>query len=238
MKGMIWSPFERATVSAMPTYNVTVANCSCPNSAHPVCHRVLESIAPIDFIRAGAPEAGLRPHRRLRRPGLPPRPLPGSVIALSPSLPQCPGASAGAGVGRLGLVDGDAVEASNLHRQIAHGEAGEGVPKTRSLADAVARLNSAVAVDQHPVRLASGNAIELFANYDLIADASDNPATRYLINDAAVIHLHSAVTACPLISRLLRCWRVSRWRARVPFAGRPSLRSTITSERPLFLEQH
>lgn len=92
---------------------------------------------------------------------------------------------AGAGVGVIGVVDDDEVELSNLHRQIAHGTADLGRPKTESLADAVGRLDPGVRVEQHRIRLDSSNAIELFERYDLIIDGSDNFATRYLANDAA-----------------------------------------------------
>ncbi|QZY52825.1 ThiF family adenylyltransferase [Leucobacter tenebrionis] len=92
---------------------------------------------------------------------------------------------AGAGVGTIGIVDDDEVELSNLHRQIAHGTADLGRPKTASLADAVNRLDPGARVEQHRIRLDSSNALELFERYDLVIDGSDNFATRYLANDAA-----------------------------------------------------
>lgn len=91
----------------------------------------------------------------------------------------------GAGVGTIGIVDDDRVELSNLHRQIAHGTADVGRPKTASLADAAARLDPGVRVVEHRLRLDSSNALELFGDYDLVIDGSDNFPTRYLANDAA-----------------------------------------------------
>lgn len=94
---------------------------------------------------------------------------------------------AAAGVGTLGIVDDDVVEESNLQRQIIHRTADVGRSKTASAADAVAALNPLVDVEVHEFRLAPDNAVELFAGYDLIIDGTDNFATRYLVNDAAVL---------------------------------------------------
>ena len=94
---------------------------------------------------------------------------------------------AAAGVGTLGIVDFDTVEESNLQRQIIHGAADVGRSKVRSSRDAVAALNPLVTVEMHDLRLAPDNAVELFSRYDLIIDGTDNFATRYLINDAAVL---------------------------------------------------
>ena len=92
---------------------------------------------------------------------------------------------AGAGVGRIGIIDDDIVELSNLHRQVAHGVADVGRAKVTSLAESVRALNPGVVVDEHRLRLSSGNAAEIFAAYDLVIDGSDNFPTRYLTNDAA-----------------------------------------------------
>ena len=94
---------------------------------------------------------------------------------------------AAAGVGTLGIVDFDTVEESNLQRQIIHGCADVGRSKTHSARDSIAALNPLVTVDMHDLRLAPDNAVELFGRYDLIIDGTDNFATRYLINDAAVL---------------------------------------------------
>ncbi|MET3705765.1 molybdopterin-synthase adenylyltransferase MoeB [Arthrobacter sp. UYEF6] len=94
---------------------------------------------------------------------------------------------AAAGVGTLGIVDDDHVDLSNLQRQVIHGVADVGRPKIESARDAVAALNPLVEVRLHNVRLDASNALELFADYDLILDGADNFATRYLVNDAAAI---------------------------------------------------
>jgi sulfur-carrier protein adenylyltransferase/sulfurtransferase len=91
---------------------------------------------------------------------------------------------AAAGVGRLGVADDDVVDVTNLQRQIAHGEAGVGQPKTLSAARAVEQLNSEVAVTQHPERLNAASARRLAGAYDLVVDGSDNFATRYVLDDA------------------------------------------------------
>ncbi|HAP90179.1 MAG TPA: adenylyltransferase/sulfurtransferase MoeZ [Arthrobacter bacterium] len=94
---------------------------------------------------------------------------------------------AAAGVGTLGIVDDDDVDLSNLQRQVIHGVADVGRPKIESARDAIAALNPLVEVRLHNARLDASNALELFADYDLILDGADNFATRYLVNDAAAI---------------------------------------------------
>ncbi|WP_458781552.1 molybdopterin-synthase adenylyltransferase MoeB [Arthrobacter sp. D3-16] len=94
---------------------------------------------------------------------------------------------AAAGVGTLGIIDDDAVDLSNLQRQVIHGVADVGRPKIESARDAIAALNPLVDVRLHNVRLDASNALELFAGYDLILDGADNFATRYLVNDAAAL---------------------------------------------------
>ena len=102
---------------------------------------------------------------------------------------------AAAGVGTLGVVDDDAVALSNLQRQIAHTEARIGHPKTESAAETVARINPDVTVESHQTRLEPGNAMELIGRYDLVADGSDNFATRFLINDACFLSGKTLVSA-------------------------------------------
>ena len=94
---------------------------------------------------------------------------------------------AAAGVGTLGIVDFDVVEESNLQRQIIHGSSDIGRPKAQSARDAIAELNPLVTVHVHEFRLGPENAVDLFAQYDLILDGTDNFATRYLVNDAAAL---------------------------------------------------
>src|SRR5919108_385300 len=97
------------------------------------------------------------------------------------------GAWKAAGVGRLGIVDDDVVDESNLQRQVIHDTERVGVPKTESARETIRKLNPDVTVDEHRVRLNRDNALELFRPYDLIVDGSDNFGTRYLVNDACVL---------------------------------------------------
>ncbi|UUX52102.1 molybdopterin-synthase adenylyltransferase MoeB [Nisaea acidiphila] len=94
---------------------------------------------------------------------------------------------AAAGVGTLGIVDDDEVDLSNLQRQIAHDSNAVGLSKVESAAASVARINPGTRVEKHAERLTAENAARLFEGYDLIADGSDNFATRYLANDAAFL---------------------------------------------------
>ncbi|HEX5253040.1 MAG TPA: molybdopterin-synthase adenylyltransferase MoeB, partial [Mycobacterium sp.] len=94
---------------------------------------------------------------------------------------------AAAGVGTIGIVDFDVVDESNLHRQIIHGVADVGRSKAQSARDSIAAINPLVDVRLHEFRLDSTNAVELFGSYDLIVDGTDNFATRYMVNDAAVL---------------------------------------------------
>jgi len=94
---------------------------------------------------------------------------------------------AAAGVGTIGIVEFDVVDESNLQRQIIHGQSDIGRPKAHSAKDSIAEINPLVEVRLHEVRLDTDNALELFEQYDLILDGTDNFATRYLVNDAAVL---------------------------------------------------
>ncbi|MBJ7401023.1 adenylyltransferase/sulfurtransferase MoeZ [Mycolicibacterium sp.] len=94
---------------------------------------------------------------------------------------------AAAGVGTLGIVDFDTVDESNLQRQIIHGSSDVGRLKVDSARDSIAEINPFVSVRTHETRLDTDNAVALFGDYDLIIDGSDNFATRYLVNDAAVL---------------------------------------------------
>ncbi|MFC8046012.1 adenylyltransferase/sulfurtransferase MoeZ [Nocardia sp. NPDC057353] len=94
---------------------------------------------------------------------------------------------AAAGVGTLGIVEFDEVDASNLQRQVIHGESDIGRPKADSARDSILEINSGIDVRLHKIRLEPENAVELFGEYDLIVDGTDNFATRYLVNDAAVL---------------------------------------------------
>jgi molybdopterin/thiamine biosynthesis adenylyltransferase/rhodanese-related sulfurtransferase len=94
---------------------------------------------------------------------------------------------AAAGVGTLGIVEFDVVDESNLQRQIIHGQSDIGRSKAESAADSVREINPLIQVNIHELRLDSSNVMELFAQYDLIVDGTDNFATRYLVNDACVL---------------------------------------------------
>src|SRR5271169_4616153 len=94
---------------------------------------------------------------------------------------------AAAGVGTLGVVDYDVVDESNLQRQIIHGQSDIGRSKAQSARDSISEINPLVEVRLHELRLEPTNAVSLFEQYDLILDGTDNFATRYLVNDAAVL---------------------------------------------------
>ena len=94
---------------------------------------------------------------------------------------------AAAGVGRIGLVDYDVVDTTNLQRQIIHGTKDVGRPKLESAKARILDINPHVQVDAYPVPLTSANALEIFAPYDIIIDGTDNFPTRYLTNDACVL---------------------------------------------------
>jgi len=94
---------------------------------------------------------------------------------------------AAAGVGTLGIVEFDTVDESNLQRQIIHGQSDIGRPKAESARDTVLEINPYVNVVVHNERLENENVLEIFGQYDLIVDGTDNFATRYMVNDAAVL---------------------------------------------------
>jgi adenylyltransferase/sulfurtransferase len=94
---------------------------------------------------------------------------------------------AAAGVGTLGIVEFDTVDESNLQRQIIHGQSDIGRSKAESARDSIQEINPYVNVVLHDTRLDNDNVMEIFADYDLIVDGTDNFATRYLVNDACVI---------------------------------------------------
>jgi sulfur-carrier protein adenylyltransferase/sulfurtransferase len=94
---------------------------------------------------------------------------------------------AAAGIGTIGIVDFDAVDLTNLQRQILHGTADVGRPKTASASETLKRLNPHIEVIVHPVRLTSENALDIIRPYDFVVDGTDNFPTRYLTNDACVL---------------------------------------------------
>ena len=102
---------------------------------------------------------------------------------------------AAAGVGKIGIVDNDTVDLSNLQRQIIHASADVGAYKTESAAAKINALNDDVVVMQHRVRLDADNAAEIIGAYDIVADGTDNFATRHLVNDTCVAHRKTLVSA-------------------------------------------
>jgi len=102
---------------------------------------------------------------------------------------------AAAGVGTLGVIDDDTVALSNLQRQVIHATPEIGRQKVDSAAAAINRLNPHVTVETHPWRLKAANALDLIARYDLVADGSDNFATRYLVSDACFLARKPLITA-------------------------------------------
>ena len=102
---------------------------------------------------------------------------------------------AAAGVGLLGVIDDDTVALSNLQRQVIHGTPEIGMPKVESAASAIKRLNPHVKVVAHAERLTAANALALVSQYDIVADGSDNFATRYLVSDACYFAGKPLVTA-------------------------------------------
>jgi adenylyltransferase/sulfurtransferase len=94
---------------------------------------------------------------------------------------------AAAGVGRIGLVDFDRVDVTNLHRQVLYGTSAVGQPKLQAAKERLEDLNDEVHIETHEARLTSENALEILKNYEVIVDGTDNFATRYLVNDACVL---------------------------------------------------
>lgn len=126
------------------------------------------------------PEIGRRGQLRLKN---------ASVLVVGAGGLGCAAAlyMAGAGVGRIGLLDGDHVELNNLHRQLLHPESAVGTAKAQSGRNTLGAHNSDIVVTVHAVQLTSDNAMALMRDYAVIVDATDNVPTRYLINDACVL---------------------------------------------------
>ena len=101
---------------------------------------------------------------------------------------------AAAGVGAIGIVDDDTVSLSNLQRQVIFGTSDVGAPKAPRAGEAVTRLNPHVAVETHAMRLTATNALDLISRYDIVADGSDNFATRYLVSDACYFAKRPLIT--------------------------------------------
>jgi molybdopterin/thiamine biosynthesis adenylyltransferase/rhodanese-related sulfurtransferase/molybdopterin converting factor small subunit len=126
------------------------------------------------------PEVGVDGQRKLKA---------GSVLCIGAGGLGSPAALylAAAGIGRLGIVDFDVVDFSNLHRQVLHGTPDVGRPKLQSAKDRLTAINPEVRIETHETQLTSKNALDLFRDYDVILDGTDNFPTRYLVNDACVL---------------------------------------------------
>jgi molybdopterin/thiamine biosynthesis adenylyltransferase len=126
------------------------------------------------------PEIGEAGQRKLRE---------GSVLVVGAGGLGSPVAIylAAAGVGRIGLVDFDRVDVTNLHRQVLYGTSAVGQPKLQAAKERLQDLNDEVRIETREARLTSENALEIMATYDVIVDGTDNFATRYLVNDACVL---------------------------------------------------
>lgn len=123
-----------------------------------------------------------------------------SVLIVGAGGLGCPAAAylAAAGVGRVGICDGDVVEASNLHRQIGHATARVGLPKADSLVSFLRGINPTITYEVHPVNLTATIAEEIVSKYDVVLDCTDHPAARYLISDASVLLGRPLVSASAL----------------------------------------
>lgn len=126
------------------------------------------------------PSFGVEKQKRLRR---------SSALVVGAGGLGCPAAMylAACGIGKLGIADKDEVELANLHRQIAHTEQRIGCHKAYSAAETCASLNSSLELEVFAEGINRKNAVEIFEQFDVILDCSDNPSTRYLISDACVV---------------------------------------------------
>ncbi|KAI6607754.1 Urmylation protein [Pyricularia oryzae] len=123
-----------------------------------------------------------------------------SVLIVGAGGLGCPASAyfAGAGVGTIGLVDGDTVEASNLHRQVAHGTSRVGMLKVDSAISYLKELNPLVEYNAHRSHLTPENAESIVSGYDLVLDCTDHPTSRYLISDVCVLLRKPLVSASAL----------------------------------------
>ncbi|KAF1356074.1 hypothetical protein EJ07DRAFT_130529 [Lizonia empirigonia] len=150
---------------------------------------------PTEYKRYGRqlimPEIGLQGQLNLRK---------SKVLIVGMGGLGCPAAAylAGVGVGTLGLIDGDVVEESNLHRQILHSTARVGMTKVDSAMVALNSLNPNVTLIPHTSRLTPDVALATFRQYDIVLDCTDNPASRYLISDTCVLLGKTLVSASAL----------------------------------------
>ncbi|KAH8815487.1 molybdenum cofactor synthesis protein-like protein [Xylogone sp. PMI_703] len=137
------------------------------------------------------PHIGIQGQLRLKK---------SSVLIVGAGGLGCPAAAylAGSGVGTIGLVDGDVVETSNLHRQIIHSTSKVGMTKVDSAILFLRSLNPNVTYNAYPSHLTPENSVSIFSKYDLILDCTDHPTSRYLISDACVVLQKPLVSASAL----------------------------------------
>lgn len=126
------------------------------------------------------PEIGVKGQLKLKN---------ASVLCVGAGGLGCPAALylCGAGIGHIGIVDYDVVELNNLHRQIVHQEQSIGKPKATSIKDHIQTLNSTIRVTEYNDQFNSKNALSIINDFDVVLDATDNVASRYLLNDACVL---------------------------------------------------
>lgn len=180
------SYFEKSQTSALDLYDKVIP--LIPLEAKPI----LSNEAIMRYSRQLLlPELGVKGQLNLSKT---------SVLVVGCGGLGCPLAQylAVAGIGRLGLLDYDEVELSNLHRQVLHWEENRGEAKALSAANAVRRLNPTVECIPYHLQLLSENALQLIQQYDIVADCSDNVPTRYLVNDACVLSGKPLVSASAL----------------------------------------
>ncbi|KAI9812994.1 MAG: Urmylation protein [Thelocarpon impressellum] len=172
-----------------------LAGSSNEDSARPDPESRNWPMSPDEYLRYGRqmilPSIGVQGQLRLRE---------ASVLVVGLGGLGCPAATylAGAGIGRIGLVDGDVVEVSNLHRQILHRTPSVGRTKVDSAIQTLTELNPLVSFVPHREPLTPSNAASIFADYDAVLDCTDHPTSRYLISDAAVLLQKALVTASAL----------------------------------------
>ncbi|MGQ0675489.1 MAG: HesA/MoeB/ThiF family protein [Rhodospirillales bacterium] len=139
---------------------------------------------------------------------------------------------AAAGVGMLGVVDDDAVDLTNLQRQIVHSTEAVGRPKVDSAAESLRRLNPDIKIERHKLRLDAANAERLIAQYDVVADGSDNFDTRYALNDACH-RLKKPLVSASLYRFEGQLTTYAAWRGRVgEEGGGPCLRCVFRDKPP------
>ncbi|XP_076311695.1 ubiquitin-like activating enzyme 4 isoform X1 [Tachypleus tridentatus] len=180
LKTLLKKYVPESELHQMSNYNQSIKTVGTLESPKNSCSQLLKEEVARYSRQLILPDFGVEGQQKLKN---------ASVLIVGAGGLGCPAAIylAAAGVGTIGVVDYDSVEVSNLHRQILHKEDGVGMPKTLSIVLAVSSLNSSVKCVSHQVLLKSHNVEEVISQYDIIIDATDNVASRYLLNDACVL---------------------------------------------------